>query len=212
MELQAVDRKILTYLQRHSPVNTFRLSRQLEIDRGKLIDIIRDLANEGLAKFEHGSVSIIDKSNQILKNKEEKPADLSKPFPVISLQTQANGISQKFAKVRKPHNKVRKKRVNAKKSLAHKEKSFGLKKVRVKKKAKKSKTERIRLSKEKQEALDWIRLTNLDIEKLKIEIRLLSLFPNPEETIKLRDSIAKLKDMIDQKIRENISFNDYSQS
>ena len=194
MELKAVHEKILAYLQRHSPVNTFRLSRYLEIDRGKLIDMIKDLTNEGLAKFKHGSVSIIDKRNQILENKEEKPADLSKPFSGISLQTQKDSTAQKFAKERKLHNK---------KSLAHKKKSFGLKKVRAKKKAKKVRTKRIRLSKEKQEALDWIRLANLDIEKLKIEIRLLSLPPNPEEIMKLRGSIAKLRDIIDQKIREN---------
>lgn len=62
MELKAVHRKILTYLQRHSPVNTFRLSRHLEIDREKLIDMIKDLTENELAKFEHGSVSIIEMS------------------------------------------------------------------------------------------------------------------------------------------------------
>ncbi|MEK6875928.1 MAG: hypothetical protein AABX63_00835 [Nanoarchaeota archaeon] len=157
-----------------------------------------------------------------MENKEEKPADLSKPFSGISLQTQKDSTAQKFAKERKHHNKVRKEKTNTKKSLAHKEKSLGLKKVRAKKKAKKVRTKRIRLSKdnknqrflgsfrnqrfqkEKQGALNqWIRLANLDIEKLKIEIRLLSLSPNPEDIRKLRDSIAKLKGVIDRKIREN---------
>ncbi len=195
--------KILTYLQRHSPVNTFRLSRDLEISRDKLIDIIKDLTEKGLTKFEHGSVSIIDKSNQILENKEEKPADLPKPFSEISLQTQKDSTAQKLAKERKLHNTVRKEKTNTKKNLAYKEKSFKLKKVMTKKKAKKVRTKKV-LGKEKQEALNqWSRLANLDIEKLKIEIRLLSLSPNPEEIMKLRDSIAKLKGMIDQKIREN---------
>ena len=71
-------------------------------------------------------------------------------------------------------------------------------------KAKKVKIKARRLSKEKQEALEqWTNLIKLDIEKLKIETNLLSLSPpNPEDISKLSDSIAKLRNVINQKMIE----------
>jgi len=57
MTIEAAHKTILEYLQKHSPVNTFRLSRHLGIDRIELIKIIEKLTNEGFAKFEHGAVT-----------------------------------------------------------------------------------------------------------------------------------------------------------
>lgn len=81
------------------------------------------------------------------------------------------------------------------KTIAKPKRKKEVQKVRVKKKAKKIKG--IRLSKEK--ASDQWTLIKLDIEKLKIELKLLSLCPNPEEIGKLRGSIAKLRSVIYQK-------------
>lgn len=83
MELEASHKKILEYLHEYGSVNTFRLSRHLQVDRHELIAIIKDLTKKRLVEFKHGSVSINENRYQKLaENKEEKPAGLPKPLAV----------------------------------------------------------------------------------------------------------------------------------
>ncbi len=78
MELKASHKKILEYLQKYGAVNTFKLSRQLGIDRSELISIIKDLTRKRLAFIKHGSVSINEiKYQKFIENKE--PLNISKP-------------------------------------------------------------------------------------------------------------------------------------
>lgn len=276
MELEASHKKILECLLKHSPANTFRLSRHLGIDRHELIAIIKDLTKKRLVEFKHGSVSINENRYQKLaENKEEKPAGLPKPLAVPEIlnkpelkreeksekgldsyikesardlkkqkkqfregkkegENAIKSIDKEFRKLeekpsekepktikeelkkipikRKPQKAIVKSRIAKKKKEPKKvriekkpEKKKRHKKVKVEKKAKKAK--RMRLGKEKQRELDqWIKQEKLEIEKLKIEIKLLSLSSNPEEEDikKLRDTIEKIRNMINQKIRENM--------
>src|SRR3989338_7386036 len=71
MELEASHKKVLEYLHEYCSVNTFRLSRHLQIDRHELIAIIKDLTKKRLVEFEHGSVSINEiKYQKFIENKE----------------------------------------------------------------------------------------------------------------------------------------------
>src|SRR3989338_4836225 len=71
MELEASHKKVLEYLHEYGSVNTFRLSRHLQIDRHELIAIIKDLTKKRLVEFEHGSVSINEiKYQKFIENKE----------------------------------------------------------------------------------------------------------------------------------------------
>ena len=242
MELEASHKKILEYLHEYSPVNTFRLSRHLQIDRHELINIIKDLTKKRLVEFKHGSVSINESRYQKpAGNKEEKPAGLPKPLAVPEIlnkpelkrerkgENAIKSIDKEFEKLeeehekepktikeelkkipikRKPQKAIVKSRIAKKKKEPKKvrikkkpEKKKQHKKVKIEKKAKKAK--RMRLGKEKQSELEqWIKREKLEIERLKIEIELLSLSSNPEDIRELRDSIAKLSGMINQKIRE----------
>ena len=56
--------KVLEYLQKHSPVNTFRLSRDLKINRIEVIKIVKELASQGLAKFKSDVAAIVKKEEQ----------------------------------------------------------------------------------------------------------------------------------------------------
>jgi hypothetical protein len=184
MELETAHKKILEYLQKHGAVNTFRLSRHLKINRSELIDIIEDLAKERLIKFKHGSVSINEEAYPNIEKKEESKETELKGEKAVET------INQEFERL-------------IKKSKVPKKKKEKIKKVKLKKKARKIKAKRKRLGKEKE--LDhWNRLWKLELEKLKIDIKLLSLSHTytPEDISKLRESIAKLKDMINHKIRE----------
>lgn len=62
MELEVSHKKILEYLKKHETANTYRLSRNLKIDRIELIELVEELAREGLIKLRSGMVSAVDKS------------------------------------------------------------------------------------------------------------------------------------------------------
>ena len=73
MKIEAAQKKILEYLQKHGPVNTFRLSRYLKTDRIELIKIIEELTREGLTAFKSDVVAGV-------KEQEEKE-DIKQVFP-----------------------------------------------------------------------------------------------------------------------------------
>jgi len=56
MKLQPAHKKILEYLQEYGSANTFKLSRDLKIERGELISLVEELTNERLTKFRSGTV------------------------------------------------------------------------------------------------------------------------------------------------------------
>jgi len=64
MKIEAAQKKILEYLQKRGPVNTFRLSRYLKTDRIELIKIIEELTGEGLATFKSDVVARVNKDWQ----------------------------------------------------------------------------------------------------------------------------------------------------
>lgn len=81
MKLLPIHNKILEYLDKHGPVNTFRLSRDFGIDRAGLISVVKKLTKEGLTKFKSGVVTKGDKKTLVDQKitetkevKEEKPS------------------------------------------------------------------------------------------------------------------------------------------
>lgn len=73
MELQDNHKEILEYLYKHGPANTFKLSRELEMDRDELISMVKELTNRGLTAFKSGVATWIKKEaprTQIIKSKE----------------------------------------------------------------------------------------------------------------------------------------------
>ena len=72
MKTEDAQKKILEYLQKHGPVNTFRLSGYLKTDRIELMKIIEELTREGLATFKSDIVTRV-------KEQEEKE-DIKQAF------------------------------------------------------------------------------------------------------------------------------------
>ena len=58
MKPESSHEKILEYLHKHALVNTYRLSKDLKIDRIRLISIVEELKDKGLVEFKHGTVQI----------------------------------------------------------------------------------------------------------------------------------------------------------
>ena len=73
MKIEAAQKKILEYLQKRGPVNTFRLSRYLKTDRIELIKIIEELTGEGLATFKSDVVARV--------KKQEEKENIKQAFP-----------------------------------------------------------------------------------------------------------------------------------
>ncbi len=81
MKLQPARKKILEYLQEYGSSNTFKLSRDLKIERSELISLVEELTKEGLTKFRSGTVIKGDKpaaEQKIIESEEKKP--VSKPI------------------------------------------------------------------------------------------------------------------------------------
>lgn len=51
--------RVLRYLRNNGPANTFRLARLLGVDRHKLLDVLRDLEQQGCVELKHGIVIFI---------------------------------------------------------------------------------------------------------------------------------------------------------
>ena len=56
MAIEEASNQVLEYLKKQKQVNTFRLARELSIDRNKIINIIRDLEEKGSVQFKSGKV------------------------------------------------------------------------------------------------------------------------------------------------------------
>lgn len=69
--------KLLEFLKRRGPINTFRLARVLNIDRYKLQDAIKELEEKGAVEFKFGLVRFL-KLPAKEKKEAEKPAKIKK--------------------------------------------------------------------------------------------------------------------------------------
>ncbi len=122
MELEASHKKILEYLQKYGVVNTFKLSRQLGIDRSELISIIKDLTRKRLAFIKHGSVSINEiKYQKFIENKES--LNISKPVSKPKAEkpkfkTQENKGIKKRQQLKKEIEELQSKKSNIAQQLA----------------------------------------------------------------------------------------------
>ncbi len=61
MVFEAAHSKILEYLHKHGQVNTFRLSRHLNMDRIEIINQVEELTNQGMTEFRYGTVKVKEK-------------------------------------------------------------------------------------------------------------------------------------------------------
>lgn len=96
MKLEAAHRRVLEYLNKHSQVNTFRLSRELKTDRIKLIKIVEELKDENLVEFKSNIVMLpeIATSQEVLAT-EEKGEDTVEATKVRTKQKQKEQEIQK---------------------------------------------------------------------------------------------------------------------
>ena len=124
-------KKILEYLEKHGPANTFRLSRQLEMDRHELIEIVKELTAKGIVEFKSGTVSKIE--NKLMKahsqlKAESKPEKKEKTDTSIKEVGKPAKIKKQAKKPKIPKEQSRKKlhekiRKETERSLAEREKS-----------------------------------------------------------------------------------------
>mgnify|MGYP001593304984 CR=1 FL=1 len=72
--------KTLGYIKKHDHINTFRLARELGIDRHKILNIIKKLEEKQAVEVKSGTVKFL---KFVAKEKKliEKPFKLKKTFP-----------------------------------------------------------------------------------------------------------------------------------
>lgn len=76
MKLESIDKKILLHLKNHGRTNTYKLSRDLKIDRIELIKRVEELKDENLVEFKSNMVMLpeIAASREVFST-EEKDED-----------------------------------------------------------------------------------------------------------------------------------------
>lgn len=68
--------RLLGYLKNQGPTNTFRLSRELDIERHKIVDIVKELKGKQAIEFEHGIVRFLKFPEE--KKLVKKPVEIKK--------------------------------------------------------------------------------------------------------------------------------------
>ncbi len=86
MKLQPSHKRILEYLDKYGSANTFKLSRDLKIERGELISLVEELTNERLTKFRVGTVikgdkELISQETSRSIGADEEKAEMEKAIP-----------------------------------------------------------------------------------------------------------------------------------
>ncbi len=135
-------RKILEHLKEGGPLNTFRLARNLDLDRSKLLNFIEELEQRGAVEVQHGSVRFLKfvgeekkAENQELKEKilqlESKVEELEKTAsapPKIIERTIVKTVPVSLSSQKKGGEKkrVRKKKKIKLKKIKKKSKKFKL--------------------------------------------------------------------------------------
>ena len=77
MKLESIHKKVLSYLQNHGRTNTYKLSRDLKIDRIELIKIVEELKDENFVEF---------KSNVIETKHKQEAQEIQKDFALNILK------------------------------------------------------------------------------------------------------------------------------
>ena len=75
--------RVLEYLKNHDHINTFRLARELNIDRHKILNIIKKLEEKQAVEFKSGTVKFL----KFLK-REEKPIKVKKTISTSERETE----------------------------------------------------------------------------------------------------------------------------
>lgn len=96
MKLESIDKKILLHLKNHGRANTYKLSRDLKIDRIELIKRVEELKGENLVEFKSNMVMLpeIAASQEVLAT-EEKDEDT---VEVIKIETKQKQKEQEIQK------------------------------------------------------------------------------------------------------------------
>lgn len=97
--------RVLRYLRNSGPENTFRLTRTLGIDRHKLLDVLRDLEQQGCVELKQGVVIFI--KIQEKRRLEQAPVQEKKAAQVPAVRKKAprkkKGSKQRFYDRTLPH-------------------------------------------------------------------------------------------------------------
>lgn len=94
--------EILGYLKNRGPTNTFRLAREIGLDRHELLDILERLEEKQAVRFEHGNAIFIKFiSKKKLKAKKISIPKVIKKTPVKKVPP----VKKKIAKRKKPKTK-----------------------------------------------------------------------------------------------------------
>lgn len=76
MVAEDVDNKVLEYIKKQGQTNTFRLARELGIDRYRILNIIKKLEEKGAVEFRSGIVKFPVKEKKVVKKLKVKKAPL----------------------------------------------------------------------------------------------------------------------------------------
>jgi len=76
MVAEDVDNKVLEYLKKRGQTNTFRLARELGIDRYRILNIVKKLEEKGAVEFRSGIVKFPVKEKKVVKKLKVKKAPL----------------------------------------------------------------------------------------------------------------------------------------
>lgn len=107
METEEVSSQVLEYLKKHKEVNTFRLARELGIDRHKILNIIKNLEEKGSVHIKSGKVVFLkfpSKEKKIIKEIKAKetssvPRRKAKPKFSSILQMENKELKEKLLKI-----------------------------------------------------------------------------------------------------------------
>ncbi len=96
MAIEDAGNKVLEHLKKEGERNTFRLARELRIDRHKILNIIKKLEEKGAVEFKTGKVRFLKFPKEEKKAKIEVKKALSAP----KIRAKSNELSAQKAKLR----------------------------------------------------------------------------------------------------------------
>jgi len=181
-----------------------QLKKEIEELQAKKADIAQQLAEEirllnSIREEKTEIENIAAKAAEKERFLSQKEEEMKKRKESVSAAEKKLGDDKEA--LRKEQEDIKKQKEN--KEIKPKRKG-AVKKAKLKRGKKKSKEVRTkRLRKEKQEKLEnWLRQAKLEIERLKVEIELASMSHNASKIRSLEASAAKLRNMIDWKMRK----------
>lgn len=88
--------RVLEYIKKHNHINTFRLARELRIDRHKLLNIVEQLHEKQAVEFKSGKVRFLKFPSEEKKAKVE----VKKALSAIKIRAKSNELSAQRGKLR----------------------------------------------------------------------------------------------------------------